>query len=466
MRCRNFKSTAVSKLLVVILLLGLTLQVLSRAADAQVGLKTYTGIFDDRATYLIEVPRDWNKTLIIFSNGYTFPGFPNPPADTDDLRTRLYLLSHGYALAGSAYATEGWAVEDGMRDQILVLDKFKSLIGPPKRTIAWGGSMGGEITAGLLQNHPERFTGGVSVCGVLSGTVGLWNQWLDSAFALNVLLASGNLEIAHITDPWGDTDKAEQVLFDAQITPQGQARIALIAALIDSPGWIDPFSPEPDPTDYATREMNQFLSLTGAPFFFFLARAELEVRAGGNPSWNTGVDYHKQLQRSINYAEVQALYQQAGLNLDADLDVLNHSSRVAADPAALNYANQNISFNGELKVTFLTMHTTGDDLVNVQVEQAYRAVVREKHNALFLRQTFVHRAGHCNFTSAESIAAIQTLIHRLDTGQWQGVDPDTLNTAAGALPPVYNALWIGAPVMEPAFVDYTPAKFLRRFDAP
>jgi pimeloyl-ACP methyl ester carboxylesterase len=466
MKPRNLNLMAAGKVHAGSLLAGITLLTLCLTATAQVGLKTYTGTFDDGATYLIEVPRDWNKALIIFSNGYTFPGFPNPPADNDNLLTRLYLLSHGYALAGSAYATEGWAVEDGMRDQILVLDKFKSLIGQPKRTIAWGGSMGGEITAGLLQNHPERFSGGVSVCGVVSGTVGLWNEWLDSAFAFNVLLASSSLQIVNITDPWGNLDKAEQVLFDAQATPQGQARIALAAALIDSSGWIDPFSPEPDPTDYANREANQFNSLSGGFFLFFPGRAELEARSGGNPSWNTRVDYHKQLQRSINYAEVQALYQQADLNLDADLDVLNRSSRVAADPAALNYATQNISFNGELKVPFLTMHTTGDDLVNVQVEQAYRAVVQEKHNAAFLRQTFVHRAGHCNFTSAESIAAIETLIHRLDTGKWQGVDPDTLNAAAGALPPVYNALGIGAPVMDPAFVDYTPAKFLRRFDAP
>lgn len=62
-----------------------------------------------------------------------------------------------------------------------------------------------------------------------------------------------------------------------------------------------------------------------------------------------------------------------------------------------------------------------DNVVAVQDEQAYADVVaKTNHNAL-LRQAFVHRAGHCNFTEAETIAALQALIQRLDTGTWQGL---------------------------------------------
>jgi pimeloyl-ACP methyl ester carboxylesterase len=465
MKSRNLKSIAARKIFAESLA-AITLLVLSLTASAQVGLKTYTGTFDDGATYLIEVPRDWNKTLFLYSHGLNFLGNPNPPSDTGDLLVRLYLLSHGYALAGSSYATTGVAIEDALRDQILVLDKFNELLGQPERTIAWGHSMGGHTTAGLLQYHPDRFSGAVSLCGGMAGSVGLNNEWLDSAFAFNVLLASGSLQIAHITDPFGNLDKFEQLLWDAQSTPQGQARIALAAALMDSSGWVDPFTPEPDPADYATRELNQAIAMDESSGNFFPLRADWEARAGGSPSWNTGVDYRKQLEHSINYAEVQALYQRAGLDLDADLDALNHAPRVKADPAAVNYAIQNVSFNGDLKVPFLTVHTTGDEILNVQVEQAYAAVVQKRHNEAFLQQTFVHRAGHCNFTPAESIAAIQALVHRLDTGKWLGVHPDSLNAAASALPPVYNALFIGSGPFEPAYVEYRPAEFLRRFDAP
>jgi hypothetical protein len=241
----------------------------------------------------------------------------------------------------------------------------------------------------------------------------------------------------------------------------------LAAALVDSSGWGDPFSPQPKPTDYSALEQNQFLSLQGFPFdLFFALRAELEGRAGGNPSWNTGVDYDRQLKLSVNYAEVQALYKLAGLSLDADLQTLNSAARIAADPAAVTYLSQNIIFNGELKVPVLSVHTTGDDIVTVQNEQAYAEVVHEAHSDALLRETFIHRAGHCNFTPAETIAALEALLRRLDTGEWQGVDPADLNSAASALAPVYDFLFIGAQAPSlAAFANYRSAPFQRPFDA-
>ena len=305
-------------------------------------------------------------------------------------------MSNGYALAGSSYAGTGWAVQDALHDQIAVLDTFDRLVGHPSRTIAWGHSMGGITTAGLVQSHPERFSGAVALCGVVGGSVGFWNELLDSAFAFNILLASGRLQIVHITDPITNLTNAENILNHAQGTPQGQARIALVAALVDSPGWIDPFSPPPNPTDYTTLEANQFFSLgIGLDFpLYFTLRAELEKRAGGNPSWNTGVDYEKQLKLSVSYAEVQALYQQAGLSLDADLLTLKNTARIAADPAAVIYLSQNVIFDGEIQVPVLTVHTAGDDIVNVQNEQAYAAIVHQSHHDSLLRETFVSRAGH------------------------------------------------------------------------
>lgn len=451
--------------LLVAIVLAATL-LLSQSAGAQEGLRTYTGTFTDGATYIIEVPRDWNGSLFLYSHGYVLPGTPNPPADNADLVVRLYLFSHGFALAGSSYATTGWAIGDAFTDQIAVLDKFSQLVGKPKRTIAWGHSLGGIISAGLAQNYPDRFSAALPLCAVLAGSVGVWNNWLDSAFAFNTLIAGGQLQVVNITDPETNFITAEQILSDAQTTAQGRARIALTAALIDSPGWIDPYSPPPCPTCYAAMEENQFVSLAqdfNFPLFFEL-RSELEARAGGNPSWNTGVDYERELKASVDYDEVQALYKKAGLHLNDDLRTLKNATRIAANPDAVKYLSQNVIFDGEVKVPVLSVHTVGDDVANVQNEQAYAAVVRKVHHESLLRQAFVHRAGHCNFTSAETVAAIEALLHRLDTGEWSGVDPDALNDAASKLPRVYDFLGFGFPVSHPAFVHYRPAPFQRPFD--
>jgi pimeloyl-ACP methyl ester carboxylesterase len=433
-------------------------------------LTTKTGTLSDGATYLIEVPGNWNGTLLLYSHGYVVPGTSNPARDVGDPITRGALLAQGYALAGSSYATTGWAVGAALQDQMDVLDAFDQTYGTPTRTIAWGHSLGGIITAGLIQQHPDRFAGALPMCGVIAGSVGTWNQALDGAFALKTLLAPNSaLQLVHITNPNANLGLAEQVLGAAQQTPQGQARLALAAALADLPGWFSPVSPEPDSTDYATQEANQFIWLTqvDAPFEFAF-RLDLELKTGGNPSWNVGVNYEKQLENSVDLSEVQALYQAAGLNLNDDLAVLQAAPRIAADPGAVSNLAQDIVFNGQPGVPVLTMHTTGDGLVVNEDEQAYASVVRSQGNNPLLREVFVHRAGHCAFSPAETLTALGTLVHRLDTGKWAGAtDTTLLNQEAAGLGTQDNVIFVGGQVVPaaPAFLDFAPANFLRPFDA-
>ena len=425
------------------------------------GLTTCTGKFVDGAKVLIEVPGNWNGTLLLYSHGYVTPGLALTARDVGDPGTRAYLLSAGYALAGSSYATNGWALEQAIPDQIHTLDVFAQRIGTPTRTIAWGHSLGGIITAGLLQTHPDRFDGALPMCGVVAGGVAVWNEGLDAQFVIKTLLAppQSALQLVHITNPGGNFNLSEQIIFAAQQSPQGRARLALAAAVGDLPGWFNPLSPEPAPTDFSTQEVNQYnwIFNVDGPFLFAL-RAELEARAGGNPSWNTGVNYGKQLERSIDNAEVQALYTAAGLDLNADLAALAAAPRISADPSAVGYLTDHIVFNGNLGgKPVLTIHTTGDGLVLNSDEQAYRSAAQDAKDSQLLRQAFVHRAGHCTFTPAETVAALQALVTRLDTGKWTSLaDPANLNAAAAALGPLN--------VLPPSYIDFEPAPFLRPFD--
>ena len=442
-------------------------------ASAQAGLTKCTGEFGDGATYLIEVPANWNGTLFLYSHGYVVPGNANPAQDVGDPATRSFMLLSGFALAGSSYAGTGWAIEEALPDQIAVLDIFAKMVGPPKRTIAWGHSLGGMITAGLIQRYPDRFDAALPMCGVLSGGVATWNTGLDGAFAFKTLLAPPGLQLVNISNPVGNLETAEDFLGMAQNTAQGRARLALAAALADAPGWFTPLSPEPAAHDFAAQEANQFLWDAQVDFpFLFAFRAELEARAQGNPSWNTDVDYRRQFERSTDAAEVRALYDQAGLDLDADLKTLNETARISADPEAKEYLERNIIYNGEIHIPVLTLHTTGDGLVVVENESAYRQVVREEGDGEFLRRTFVARAGHCAFTPAETIAAVETLLERLATGRWGEVDAKNLNNAATALGLALNIYAVpnGTPSptivpTPPAFVDFHPSPYLRPFDA-
>lgn len=413
------------------------------------------------AYYTIQMPPVWNGTLVLYSHGYVFSTSPldNPAPDVGDALTGAALLQQGYALAGSSYSANGWALQQAFSDQINLLNYFDTTCGNPSRTIAWGHSLGGMITAGLVQLYPNRFQGAIPMCAVDAGGVGTWNQALDAAYAFDVLLAGNGIPIVRMTNPLADFGAAESALATAQGSPQGQARIALFAALSDIPGWFNAALPEPGAKDYAAQEYNQFLWESQVDFYFaFFARAELEARAGGNPSWNTGVNYNVQLNNSADYKEVAALYKNAGLNLNTDLHALAVAPRISADPVAVSYLNQYITYNGQLGMPVLTMHTTGDGLVVNQDEQAYKSVVNFAGDSSLLRQVFVHRAGHCTFTPAETLTAFQTLINRLNSGKWgNSTSAPLMEAEATALGTLYNTV-------PPAFVTFTPTVFLRPYD--
>jgi len=432
---------------------------------------TLNGSLPDGATYEIQCPSGpWNGTLFLYSHGYVVPGSANPAQDAGDPVTGGWLLSHGYALAGSSYATTGWAIQQALPDQISTLNVFDQTYRTPTRTIAWGHSLGGIITAGLIQQYPSRFSAALPMCGVLSGGVATWNTALDAAFAFQQLV-DPSVQVVNITSPGTNLAGAEAAASSAQQTPQGRARLALAAALGDTPGWFTPLSPEPSASDFTGQEANQYQWDTQIDFpFIFDFRAELEARAGGNPSWNTGVNYVAQLAKSSDLSEVVALYHAAGLSLTHDLQTLNHTARISAKPSAVNYLAQNIAFDGQISVPVLTMHTTGDGLVVPQNEQAYQQVVDQAGNGRLLRQIFVDRAGHCAFTPAETIIAAQTLLNRLGTGHWndEALTPADLNAEAAALGPAYNIFSTGSAVSPtaPAFLRYQPTPYLRPFDLP
>ncbi|HWF81059.1 MAG TPA: hypothetical protein VN695_10785 [Streptosporangiaceae bacterium] len=423
------------------------------------------GSLADGATYLIEVPAHWNKTLFLYSHGYVVPGSANPAVDVGDPVTGGWLLRHGFALAGSSYSLTGWAIAAALPDQVATLRTFARLVGKPRHTIAWGHSLGGIITAGLIQRYPRAFSAALPMCGVLSGGVATWNTALDAALVFKTF-ADPKIQIVHIKNPEANLFEALIALSNAQNTAKGRARIALGAALGDTPGWFTPLSPEPGAKDFAAQEKNQVQWDSNVDFpFVFAFRAQLEALAGGNPSWTTGVNFSQQLAKSADLREVEGLYKAAHLSLRADLRKLNRVAKIKADPKAVRYLARNISFTGRIDIPVLTLHTTGDGLVVPENEQAYAQVVRKAGDSRLLRQVFVHRAGHCAFTPAETVAAVQTLLARLRTGHWNdhALRPLRMNATAAALGPAFNIFPSGKKVVAvaPAFIKFRPKPYLR-----
>lgn len=442
---------------------------------------TTKGKLADGATYLMQCPAGkWNGTLLLYSHGYVVPGSSNPAEDVSDPVTSGWMLGHGFAMAGSSYARTGWAVAQAIPDQVATLKAFDARYGKPRQTVAWGDSLGGMITEGLVQDYPKLFTAALPMCGVGSGGVATWNVALDAEVAFQALLARNvGLQLVNITNPAANLKVAEAALTAAQRTPAGRARIALGAALGDTPGWFTPLSRQPASTNYSSQEYNQYLWFKEIDFpFVFDFRANLEADAGGNPSWTTGLNFTRQLHESANYKEVVALYKRAGLNLSADLSTVSKAPRISADPKAVAYLAKHISFDGKISVPVLTVHTTGDGLVVPENEAAYARVVRFAGDGRLLRQIFVARAGHCAFTPADTIAALKVLLKRVSTGKWDSaaLTPAALNASARAVGSGYNIYTAqndkcptGSPILglcltPPAFKAFKPTAYLRTYD--
>ncbi|MES3021736.1 MAG: DUF6351 family protein [Pseudomonadota bacterium] len=414
---------------------------------------TSQGTLPDGTPYRIDFPSKWNGTVLI---GLDYAG-RDLMAEGDANLANRKLLAQGYAMAGTTRTVTGWAIHLAAANAVRTLDLFSAKYGKPKYAVQFGSSQGGHAAAVGIQTYPERWSGAVIQCGGLSGTVGQWQGKFDALFVARTLLAPGQeLPITGLPKDFRSTAQPtwHRVLDAGQLTPQGRARIAFAARVGQLPDWSDSAKPQPAPADIDARQLGLFNSLARERNLADQAlssRSQIEALSGGNITGNTGVDYGQLLREVDGDGMVGGLYKAAGLDLQADLAALARAPRIVADRAALAYVASGV-FDGQLQVPVLTLNGIGDPISAVASQQAYEAAVTAAGKGALLRQTYTANAGHCGFAPAETIAAVQSLRQRLETGQWPATDAAAMNFRARAAAP------------GPArFIDYTPARFLRPF---
>jgi dienelactone hydrolase len=427
------------------------------AAAADPPVTSYDGSLPNGTTWQADVPANWNGTILLYSHGYlpTFAGAPNLPQNAPSPETAAALLAEGYALTGSSYAAAGWALNTAPQDQLDTLAATIDAIGRrPRRVLAVGTSMGGLVTARLAEIGAGRIQGALPTCGIVGGGAALGNYQLDGAHAIATLLAPGQqiklAGYANVGEGFAATAALSAAVQQGQATPAGRARVALAAALYQVPSWLPGQAP-PAPDDPDAVQLGLYQSLLQILPFVTPARFDIETATGGNPAWNTGVDYRRLLARAADSPTVRALYREAGLDLNADLRSLTGSADTTADPGAVRRIFATSVPSGRVRMPVLTVHTTADQLVPVQHENAYRDAVTRAGRGALLRQAFVARQGHCNFTTAELVAAIHALEHRVATGRWDGV------ATTASLQRAAVRLGLG----DAAYVRYRPAHLLR-----
>ena len=142
------------------------------------------------------------------------------------------LLAQGYALAGSAYASNGWAVQDGISDTKRLVSHFREIVGQPSRTLLWGFSMGSIVTLALAEQTAGHFDGYLAACAVAAGTPRAWDGSIANSLAYDVAFGWGRPGAASATSVTTSTSRRASC---PRCSPS--SRIRSTSASSSSSGW-------------------------------------------------------------------------------------------------------------------------------------------------------------------------------------------------------------------------------------
>ncbi len=291
----------------------------------------------DGAAYEIQLPDEWNGTLLLYSHGYRqaessppdFEPVDTEPAPAPSEETASALLAEGYALAGSAFKTNGWDVLDGVKANEDLYTFFIEEVGEPDRTYVWGDSLGGLITQTVAEKHPEWVSGAAPLCGVLAGSNLNLDLALDVAYAVKTLIypdlkLTGFASHEEAVENW---EGAFQAITEAGgDVENGVPAILLTAALVDAPTKTKTY----DGSTVESQVRARAESILTALGYGTYGRYEIEQRIGGNASGNDETDYSARVSE-----EERSLIETVSAGAtDTLLDELASGERVTADETA------------------------------------------------------------------------------------------------------------------------------------
>ncbi len=369
------------------------------------------------AGYRIEVPDDWNGSLVMWAHGFRGTGLE---LTVDNHPLRDWLIPNGFAWAASSYSRNDYDIAVGVQDTHALAKRFNGIVGKPDRTYITGASMGGHITAVSIEQYPKAYDGAMPICGVL-GDFELFDYFLDFN------LAAQQLGTGSSTFP---VDPAEYV----------GVTVPAIKANLSGPGPGWPVSLTPDGVnlknltelrsggerpnfDEAWFFWNTFPNFASGAgnFLFDLGTGNGTLaRSPGNVLDNTDVVYQFDTDPALSAAE-QAFN-------DGIL-------RVAQDPQGRspNGLSQVAPIAGNPPVPVLSLHNLGDLFVPFHNEVVYGNEAAANGKSDLVVQRAIRGVGHCDFTAFELVPAFADLVAWVEGGVKPAGD-DVTNPAAVADP--------------------------------
>lgn len=368
----------------------------------------WSGVLDG-AGYRVEVPKNWNGTLVMYAHGFR-GGIPNLTVSNPSIRRRL--IEGGYAWAASSYSANYYDVRAGIEDTNklalaftrIAAENGRTLVEPTKRYIM-GHSMGGHVTGAAIEAETARtaknkvhYDAALPMCGVV-GDLELFNYYAG--------FQAASYYYSKVPFP---------TMTVADFMP---VRTQILGAL---------FSSYPSALTPAGETFRSFVrNLTGgARPMFDLGFAVDSNWAALWTTYNTDGTVDGVLTMPISRTEGVEYQLDSDPALSADERTLNQEiKRLDGKPELANPLRSDglrwvPLVNGEFDIPVVTLHTLGDLFVPFSMEQFYRQRATMKGNGERLVQRAIRGSTHCEFTVAEQVDAFDALV------KWEreGVKPD------------------------------------------
>jgi len=384
------------------------------AGGGSISVTEFVGRTAEGATYFHYTPNDdWSGDLVLYARGYVPPGLLGglvfaflygdelPPQIQEIVDLRDALLCSGYAVALSAYASAGYAVEEGFRDTHLLNALFAWHGEEPARTFVVGHSMGALITTALIETFPRTvsggtYEGGLATCGPVGGSL-LQMDYIGNVRVVFDHLFPGVIEggvltpteqsfedvVAAIEMALADADSAVlELLAEMRVTglvPAGVQDAGL------SPGEVRLLRHDPD-----AAEREDIADALGRALFYEVVGKE-DVLARGDG----GLPFDNQ---SVTYLPEAPLLDGVG------------DERYTGHPAALDYFGDWYVSRGVLERPLRLVHSEFDADVPAYHVDAYLAGLDTFSRDRVDAHVVAGDTSHCVMPTAELFGHFQELV--------------------------------------------------------
>lgn len=322
------------------------------------------------AEYRIDIPTDWNGSLVVFFHGYTEHGVAFHIGDHlhPDLES---LADRHYAIIQSAYSQPGWALQQAYPETEALRRYFERAYGHPKETYAVGVSMGGALVMITLELNPKPYEGGLDLCGAVGPTFVSFDRRFALRAAFDAYFPGVIGTLVPVPADFDDTTAMrERVLAALKANPANATLLRNLMGL------------------HTDANVARDIS------YFTFVIADLQRRAGGNPFDNRNWIYV-----GTNPASSAS-----------DIELNETVRRYAADRKSRDYLTRHYTPSGHLGRPMLAVHTVYDPLIPPTLLTLYNEMVEGAGLGDRLVQQYVPRDGHCSITPDEIGRAFDELV--------------------------------------------------------